>query len=211
MDYLAKEVDMSLEESRRNRECGSSGSPVWGGELGRLCNSFMVFDELYGRFAKTYGESYFSLWTLEEIGDSSEGITQKQMASLLHLPKQTMSSIVASLVKRGLVETKPSPTDGRSKVHTLTEAGRALYERERADLACINEEVTQTLGRERVAAMNDVFEEMNVELAQAFERLAKEDVDGSATSKKSTCKEAHSASIGTETGLTHEESGVNGD
>ena len=177
---------MPLGEIRRNRECGSSDAPVWGGELGRLCNSFMVFDELYGRFAKTYGESYFSLWTLEEIGNSLEGVTQKQMASLLHLPKQTMSSIVASLVKRGLVETKPSPTDGRSKVHTLTEAGRALYERERADLARIDEEVAQALGRERVAAMNDVFEEMNVELARAFGRLAKEHASVLGASQNST-------------------------
>lgn len=151
-------------------------NPVWGGELGRLCNSFMRFDELYGRFAKSYGESYFSLWTLEEIGDRPEGITQKEMASLLHLPKQTLSSIVASLVKRGLVETNPSPTDKRSKVHTLTEAGRALYEQERADLTRVNDELIERVGAKRIKDMNDTFGEMNDELEQAFERLFDERV-----------------------------------
>lgn len=165
---------MSLDENRVEQESGRSDAPVWGGELGRLCNSFMAFDELYSRFAKSYGESYFSLWTLEEIGDAPEGITQKQMTSLLHLPKQTLSSIVASLVKRGLVETKPSPTDGRSKVHTLTKKGRALYERECADLTRIDGEVCQVLGPARVAAMNDAFEEVNAELGRAFERLFEE-------------------------------------
>lgn len=207
---------MTSKESKINQGSANDDAPVWGGELGRLCNSFMAFDELYGRFAKSYGESYFSLWTLEEIGDAPEGITQKQMTSLLHLPKQTLSSIVSSLVKRGLVETKPSPTDGRSKVHTLTEAGRALYERERADLARIDGEVCQALGPARVAAMNDAFEEVNAELGRAFNRLSEERLRvSSAGDAASAPEETPRASIGggsakgvnsscEESGVTHD-------
>ncbi|MDO5335206.1 MAG: MarR family transcriptional regulator [Coriobacteriia bacterium] len=152
-------------------------SSVWAGQLGRLCNSFTRFDELYGLFAKRYGETYFSLWILEEIGDRPEGLTQKQIGALLHLPKQTVSSIVAGLVKRGLVSTRPSPTDGRSKVHTLSPQGRELYERERADIFAIEDAVLSGIGEPRLVAMNEAFEELNELFASALEGVS--DLDGS--------------------------------
>lgn len=53
-------------------------------------------------------ESYFGMWVLEEIGDRPEGVTQKQLCEILYSPKQTVNSLVASYVRRGLVETKPN-------------------------------------------------------------------------------------------------------
>ena len=35
------------------------------------------FDKIYYDLAKRYGESYFGMWVLEEIGDRPEGVTQK--------------------------------------------------------------------------------------------------------------------------------------
>ena len=89
---------------------------------------FLQLDELYGAFAKSRGESYLSLWTLCELGGHPEGLNHKQMAETLHLPKQTVSSIVASFEQRGLASSGKSPHDGRSRTVRLTEAGRARYE-----------------------------------------------------------------------------------
>ncbi len=75
------------------------------------------FDKIYYDLAKRHGESYFGMWVLEEIGDKPEGVTQKQLCEILYSPKQTVNSLVASFVRRGLVETKPNSTDGRSKLH----------------------------------------------------------------------------------------------
>lgn len=82
------------------------------------------FDIIYYDPAKRHGECYFGMWVLEEIGDKPEGVTQKQLCEILYSPKQTVNSLVASFVRRGLVETKPNSTDGRSKLHVLTAAGR---------------------------------------------------------------------------------------
>ena len=73
------------------------------------------FDKIYHDLAKRHGESYFGMWVLEEIGDRPEGVTQKQLCEILYSPKQTVNSLVASYVRRGLVETKPNSSDGRSK------------------------------------------------------------------------------------------------
>lgn len=81
------------------------------------------FDKIYYDLAKRHGESYFGMWVLEEIGDRPEGVTQKQLCDILYSPKQTVNSVVASFVRRGLVETKPNSSDGRSKLHVLTAAG----------------------------------------------------------------------------------------
>ena len=85
---------------------------------------FLRMDSLYSEFAKRYGESYYSLCVLHEIGEHPEGVSQKQLVQTLHLPKQTIGSITGGFEKRGLVALARSSTDGRSKLCSLTEAGR---------------------------------------------------------------------------------------
>ena len=91
------------------------------------------FDKIYYDLAKRHGESYFGMWVLEEIGDKPEGVTQKQLCEILYSPKQTVNSLVAPYVRRGLVETKPNSTDGRSKLHVLTAAGKEKLDAIRRD------------------------------------------------------------------------------
>ena len=88
------------------------------------------FDKIYYELAKRHGESYFGMWVLEE---RPEGVTQKQLCEILYSPKQTVNSLVASFVRRGLVETKPNSTDGRSKLHVLTAAGKEKLDAIRRD------------------------------------------------------------------------------
>ena len=91
------------------------------------------FDKIYHDLAKRHGESYFGMWVLEEIGDKPEEVTQKQLCGILCSPKQTVNSLIASYVRRGLVETKPNSTDGRSKLHVLTAAGKEKLDAIRRD------------------------------------------------------------------------------
>ncbi len=98
----------------------------------RMADSFVPllcqFDKNYSDLARRNGESYFGMWVLEEKGERPEGVTQKQLCEITHMPKQTVNSLVVSYVRRGLVETKPNSHDGRSKLHVLTEAGMAKYQ-----------------------------------------------------------------------------------
>ena len=60
-----------------------------------------------------------------EIGNHGE-MTANQLAQVLLLEKSTVSRLLGRLLERGLVVEAPSKTDGRAKMLSLTEAGRAL-------------------------------------------------------------------------------------
>ena len=56
----------------------------------------------------------------------ADGRTPVQLASAFQVPKTTMTHTLGGLVRRGLVELRPNPRDGRSKRVWLTEEGRAF-------------------------------------------------------------------------------------
>ncbi|CAN7640346.1 bifunctional helix-turn-helix transcriptional regulator/GNAT family N-acetyltransferase [Rhizobium sp. LjRoot254] len=62
---------------------------------------------------------------LIEIGDRQE-MTANQLGQVLLLEKSTVSRLLSRLVERGLVIEAPSRADGRAKILSLTDAGRAL-------------------------------------------------------------------------------------
>lgn len=57
-----------------------------------------------------------------------DGQTPLKLASAFQVPKTTMTHSLAGLERRGLVEMRANPEDGRSKCVWLTEAGRAFRE-----------------------------------------------------------------------------------
>ncbi|MDO4853879.1 MAG: MarR family winged helix-turn-helix transcriptional regulator [Coriobacteriia bacterium] len=135
----------------------------------RLFAYYAQLDEIYGSYAKSHGEKYLSLWVLEEIGDSPEGLSQKEIADKLFAPKQTISSVVAGLVERGMVKTVPSRHDGRSKIQLLTPKGQKLFTEIRQDYAHAEELIAKKLGAERIEQMFESFAVVNEALAHAFE------------------------------------------
>lgn len=63
---------------------------------------------------------------LVRLGD---GRTPLKIAQAFQVPKTSMTYTLAGLEKRGLVEMRPNPEDGRSKLVYLTRAGRELRDR----------------------------------------------------------------------------------
>lgn len=57
-----------------------------------------------------------------------DGQTPLVLARAFQVPKTTMTHTLAGLQKRGLVEMRPNPEDGRSKCVWITEAGRGVRE-----------------------------------------------------------------------------------
>lgn len=118
-----------------------------------ICSALVRMDDLYSAWAKKHGETYLSMWVLEELGEHPEGLTQKQLAQEMHTPKQTVNSIAVSLEKRGLICTKPSPVDKRSKIHTLAERGRARYANVRAEQIACENACINSIGQDRIERM----------------------------------------------------------
>ncbi len=54
--------------------------------------------------------------------------TQRELGEAMGVDAPAVSGIVADLVARGLAERTPHPDDGRCKVVTITDAGRAILD-----------------------------------------------------------------------------------
>lgn len=53
-----------------------------------------------------------------------EGLRLTELAARAGITKQAMSELVTDLVKRGYLQTKPDPADGRAKLITFADRGR---------------------------------------------------------------------------------------
>ncbi|RVT86870.1 MarR family transcriptional regulator [Rhodobacteraceae bacterium CCMM004] len=82
-----------------------------------------------------------------------EGPTPLDLARAFQVPKTTMTHTLAGLERRGLVEMRPNPADGRSKTVWLTDAGRAFREEAIARLGPDVAALARALPTERYAAL----------------------------------------------------------
>lgn len=70
--------------------------------------------------------SHFTV--LNHLCRTGDGQTPQALASAFQVAKTTMSHTISGLVKHQLIELRPNPTDGRSKLVCLTDKGRQLRE-----------------------------------------------------------------------------------
>ena len=84
-------------------------------------------------------------------------IRPAEIARSLRLTRQAVHQSIASLVERGVFELGPDPSDGRIKVVSLTEHGRAM----RKDANRIVRELTEILayriGQQQIDALKAAF------------------------------------------------------
>lgn len=75
--------------------------------LEQMNRQFNECNALYHELAVHYGVSDTVFWLLYSLYNSSEPQTQNRLCMEWNLPKQTMNSAVASMVKQGLLELEP--------------------------------------------------------------------------------------------------------
>jgi len=66
---------------------------------------------------------WYALWQLVNVGPT----VQRDLGVLLRIERATLSGIVATLVRKGLVEQVPDPADQRQRLLTITDAGLDLW------------------------------------------------------------------------------------
>lgn len=65
-------------------------------------------------------------WVLAQLA-SQDQLRQRDLAVALHVERATVSELVLTLVRKGLVEQGLDPADQRQKVLRLTDVGRRLW------------------------------------------------------------------------------------
>lgn len=90
---------------------------------------------------------------LRHLSRRGDGRTLLAVARAMQTTKPNMTNTLARLTERGLVEVRPNPGDGRSKLMFLTDAGREFVATAAERIAPALTEVDRRLGLDRVAAM----------------------------------------------------------
>ncbi len=86
---------------------------------------------------------------LNHVVRLGDGRTPLQIARAFQVPKTSMSHTLAVLQKRGLIEMTPNPEDARSKVVSITSAGRKVRDEAIMSLAPDFKEVLGHMDPER--------------------------------------------------------------
>jgi DNA-binding MarR family transcriptional regulator len=104
---------------------------------------------------------------LIRVGD---GTTPQRMARAFQVPKTSLTHTLQGLERRGLVEMRPNPRDGRSKTVWITPAGRALRDRVIAALGADFAPLAEEFGMDRLLAIKPVLTDLRKYLDDARER-----------------------------------------
>jgi MarR family transcriptional regulator, organic hydroperoxide resistance regulator len=97
--------------------------------------------EMYRRFREQGEDITPEQWTVLIRLWEQEGYTQSELSNATFRDKPTMSRILDSMEKRGLVERRVAPEDARARVIHLTRRGRNL----RVKLVPVAEEIVERM------------------------------------------------------------------
>ena len=92
------------------------------------------------------------------LAESGDGVSQKELASLVGIDGSSLVRLLDMLESRGHIERHPSPNDRRVKLVMLTPAGREAVGVIRSHLNSIEQEMLLDLDDEQLAAMLEAFE-----------------------------------------------------
>ena len=82
-----------------------------------------------------------------------EGLTQSEIAAMIGLDKTTMVVTVDELERAGLAERRPSPTDRRARVISVTAAGKRKLKQADVVATQVQEDVLATLPADESEAL----------------------------------------------------------
>ena len=101
-------------------------------EIVQLFTEIGIIEQLStAKFNKVMPEglhvSHFGV--ISHLKRMDDGCTPLQIANAMQVTKATMTHTISVLEKRGLIEIKSNPKDGRSKQVFLTQSGDAFYDK----------------------------------------------------------------------------------
>ena len=112
----------------------------------------------YGALAQSFGLSYNSLMLLTVLDEGE--CTQKEVCSILQLPKSTVHSILLEYMKKGYM-TLASGTNKKEKLIRLTPSGEEYMQKVMSALHAIENKAMEKLGDELSMELVRVNSEYN--------------------------------------------------
>lgn len=105
------------------------------------------------------------------------GITAGMLAQILHVHPSTLTGVLKRLEKRGLIERRSDPLDGRKALFALTEQGKSLDLPSTGTVEAAVQRVLSRMSRSRILGTQDVLtalaEELGGNAALSDEKIQK--------------------------------------
>ena len=141
--------------------------------LDKTNRQFNECNALYHAAAQRCGLSDAAFWTLYALVTSCEPLTQNRIAADWGIPKQTLNSAVAAMVKKGLLALCPGKGPHSGKIVTLTAEGRALAERTVVPVIAAEEKAIRAFGLASAEEMHRLAQRHLACLQREFEKIAR--------------------------------------
>ncbi|TYC56742.1 MarR family transcriptional regulator [Marinobacter sp. BW6] len=95
--------------------------------------------------------------TMVYLEKGGEGLTQRELASLMAIENPTLVRLLDSLEQQGLIERRPCPNDRRARRLHLTNAGRAFMDDLSGRAEVLREEMLEGISDEEIECTVKVF------------------------------------------------------
>ncbi|WP_283675110.1 MarR family winged helix-turn-helix transcriptional regulator [Butyricicoccus sp. Marseille-Q5471] len=143
---------------------------AWRNDLfDRFYRSWSGIDAAYDKIAAGCGVTSNIMNILTLLYKQRTPMTQNELSHELHLTKQTVTSVLDSLEKRGLVTRSIAEGDRRSRVVALTDEGRVSGRRIGRAMRSVELSAFAMLSDEEQQALVDSMEKLWHGLAQVLE------------------------------------------
>lgn len=123
-----------------------------------LHNTARSWRQALDRRLKGLGLSQAGWMAIAVIAKAKTSVSQTDLAGYLGVEGSTIVASVDRLVKAGLVNREPSPTDRRVKLVVLTEAGHALHGTVKQEAEVFRTQLLAPIGRDMIIAVTEVLE-----------------------------------------------------
>ncbi|WP_449285661.1 MarR family transcriptional regulator [Marinobacter sp. PE14] len=95
--------------------------------------------------------------TMVYLEKGGEGLTQRELASLMAIENPTLVRLLDSLEQQGLIERRPCPNDRRARRLHLTNAGRAFMDDLSGRAELLREEMLDGISDKEIECTVKVF------------------------------------------------------
>jgi MarR family transcriptional regulator for hemolysin len=120
------------------------------------------------RRLKDLGLSQAGWMTIAMAAKASEPLSQIELAQRIGVEGSTMVAMIDRLMKAGLLERQPSPTDRRVRLVVLTEAGNKLYDRVKTEAEAFRKELMAGVDADKLRIATELLEHLE-QVASAAE------------------------------------------
>ncbi len=143
------------------------------GKSRELYRIFNESEQLYNDYAYRCGLSPSSLWILYALYEPNEVYMQNDIAKIVSLPKQTVNSSIAGLIKRGYIELEHIEMTRNGKAVKLTKDGKKFCKKVITPLIEVEESSLSNMSKAEVETFFTLLNKMSLIFKDKMETICK--------------------------------------